>query len=53
MTRPTSIFHSDERRITEIWLQPIFDTLEQFARYLRKQRTNAARLIEESGLQAR
>jgi len=42
-----------QKRITEIGLQPIFDTPEQFARYLKEQRTNAARLIEESGFQAR
>src|SRR5229473_630907 len=42
-----------QKRITEIGLQPIFDTPEQFGRYLKEQRTNAARLIEESGFQAR
>src|SRR5215470_4857551 len=42
-----------QKRITEIGLQPIFDTPEQFARYLKEQRTNAALLIEESGFQAR
>jgi tripartite-type tricarboxylate transporter receptor subunit TctC len=42
-----------QKRLVDIGIQPIFDTPEQFARYLEEQRTNAARLIRESGFQAR
>src|SRR5438132_13498630 len=42
-----------QKRLIDIGIQPGFDTPEQFARYLEEQRTNAARLIQESGFQAR
>ena len=42
-----------QARLIDIGIQPIFDTPEHFARYLQEQRTNAARLIKESGFQAR
>jgi tripartite-type tricarboxylate transporter receptor subunit TctC len=42
-----------QKRLIDIGIQPVFDTPEQFARYLEEQRTNAARLIQESGFQAR
>ncbi len=42
-----------QARLIDIGIQPVFDTPEHFARYLQEQRTNAARLIKESGFQAR
>src|SRR5215467_12851804 len=42
-----------QARLIDIGIQPVFDTPEHFARYLREQRTNAVRLIKESGFQAR
>ena len=42
-----------QARLIDIGIQPVFDTPEHFARYLQEQRTNAARLIRESGFQAR
>jgi tripartite-type tricarboxylate transporter receptor subunit TctC len=42
-----------QKRLIDIGIQPVFDTPEQFARYLEEQRTNAARLIQESGFQVR
>lgn len=42
-----------QQRLIDIGIQPVFDTPEHFARYLQEQRTNAARLIKESGFQAR
>jgi tripartite-type tricarboxylate transporter receptor subunit TctC len=42
-----------QKRLIDIGIQPVFDTPEQFARYLEQQRTNAERLIRESGFQAR
>jgi tripartite-type tricarboxylate transporter receptor subunit TctC len=42
-----------QARLIDIGIQPVFDTPEHFARYLQQQRTNAARLIKESGFQAR
>jgi tripartite-type tricarboxylate transporter receptor subunit TctC len=41
------------KRLIDIGIQPVFDSPEQFARYLAEQRTNSARLIQESGFQAR
>ncbi len=42
-----------QKRLIDIGIQPVFDTPEQFARYLKEQRINAARLIAESGFQPR
>jgi tripartite-type tricarboxylate transporter receptor subunit TctC len=42
-----------QKRLIDIGIQPVFDTPDQFAHYLEEQRTNAARLIQESGFQAR
>ncbi|HEU4359479.1 MAG TPA: tripartite tricarboxylate transporter substrate binding protein [Xanthobacteraceae bacterium] len=42
-----------QQRLIDIGIQPVFDTPEHFARYLQEQRTNSARLIKESGFQAR
>jgi tripartite-type tricarboxylate transporter receptor subunit TctC len=42
-----------QKRLIDIGIQPVFDTPDQFAHYLEEQRTNAARLIRESGFQAR
>jgi tripartite-type tricarboxylate transporter receptor subunit TctC len=42
-----------QKRLIDIGIQPVFDNPEQFARYLAEQRTNSARLIQESGFQAR
>ncbi len=42
-----------QKRLIEIGIQPVFDTPEQFARYLKEQRINGARLIAESGFQPR
>ena len=41
------------KRLIDIGIQPIFDTPEQFGRYLKEQRINSARLIAESGFQPR
>ena len=40
-------------RLVDIGIVPVFDTPEHFARYLREQRENGARLIRESGFQPR
>jgi tripartite-type tricarboxylate transporter receptor subunit TctC len=42
-----------QKRLIDIGIQPIFDTPEQFGRYLKEQRVNSARLISESGFQPR
>ena len=42
-----------QKRLIDIGIQPVFDTPEQFARYLEEQRENAARLVRDSGFQAR
>jgi tripartite-type tricarboxylate transporter receptor subunit TctC len=42
-----------QKRLIDIGIQPVFDTPEQFARYLEEQRANAARLVRESGFQPR
>ena len=42
-----------QKRLIDIGIQPIFDTPEQFGRYLKEQRINSARLIAESGFQPR
>jgi tripartite-type tricarboxylate transporter receptor subunit TctC len=41
------------KRLIDIGIQPIFDTPEEFGRYLKEQRLNAAKLIAESGFQPR
>jgi tripartite-type tricarboxylate transporter receptor subunit TctC len=40
-------------RLTDIGIDPVFDTPEHLARYLEQQRANGARLIRESGFQPR
>jgi len=42
-----------QKRLIDIGIEPIFDTPEQFAAYLTAQRANSARLIRQSGFQAR
>ena len=42
-----------QKRLIDIGIQPVFDTPEQFVRYLEEQRANAARLVRDSGFQAR
>jgi len=42
-----------QKRLIDIGIQPIFDRPEQFGRYLKEQRSNAAKLIKESGFQPR
>ena len=42
-----------QKRLIDIGIQPIFDTPEQFGRYLKEQRINSARLIAELGFQPR
>ena len=42
-----------QKRLIDIGIQPIFDTPEQFGRYLKEQRINSARLIAESGFHPR
>jgi tripartite-type tricarboxylate transporter receptor subunit TctC len=42
-----------QKRLIDIGIQPIFDTPEQFGRYLKEQRINSERLISESGFQPR
>jgi tripartite-type tricarboxylate transporter receptor subunit TctC len=42
-----------QKRLIEIGIQPIFDAPEQFARYLKEQRANSERLIQDSGFPAR
>jgi tripartite-type tricarboxylate transporter receptor subunit TctC len=41
------------KRLIDIGLEPVFDTPEQFSRFLHAQRVNAARLIRESGFAPR
>jgi tripartite-type tricarboxylate transporter receptor subunit TctC len=42
-----------QKRLIDIGIQPVFDAPERFARYLEEQRANSARLIRDSGFQAR
>jgi tripartite-type tricarboxylate transporter receptor subunit TctC len=42
-----------QKRLIDIGIQPVFDTPEEFGRYLQEQRKNSARLIRESGFQPR
>ena len=42
-----------QKRLIDIGIQPIFDTPEQFGRYLKQQRINGEKLIRESGFQPR
>src|SRR5712691_1904392 len=42
-----------QKRLIDIGIKPVFDTPDHFARYLKEQRINAARLIAESGFQPR
>ncbi len=42
-----------KRRLIDIGIVPIFDTPEQFGRYLKEQRANSEKLIRESGFQPR
>jgi tripartite-type tricarboxylate transporter receptor subunit TctC len=42
-----------QKRLIDIGIEPVFDTPDQFAQYLKVQRRNGARLIQESGFQAR
>ena len=42
-----------QKRLIDIGIQPIFDTPEQFGRYLKEQRINSARLIAELGFHPR
>jgi tripartite-type tricarboxylate transporter receptor subunit TctC len=40
-------------RLTDIGIDPVFDTPEHLAQYLEQQRANGAKLIRESGFQPR
>jgi tripartite-type tricarboxylate transporter receptor subunit TctC len=40
-------------RLTDIGVDPVFDTPEHLAQYLERQRANGAKLIRESGFQPR
>jgi len=40
-----------QKRLIEMGLEPVFDTPEEFARFLAEQRTTAQRVVRESGLQ--
>jgi tripartite-type tricarboxylate transporter receptor subunit TctC len=42
-----------QKRLIDIGIQPVFDTPQQFAEYLKEQRRNGARLIRDSGFQPR
>ncbi len=42
-----------QKRLIDIGIEPVFNTPEQFAQYLKEQRVNSARLIRESGFQQR
>jgi tripartite-type tricarboxylate transporter receptor subunit TctC len=42
-----------QKRLIDIGIEPVFNTPEQFAQYLKEQRLNSARLIRESGFQQR
>jgi tripartite-type tricarboxylate transporter receptor subunit TctC len=42
-----------QKRLIDIGIEPVFDTPEQFAQYLKRQRTSAAQTIRESGFQPR
>ena len=42
-----------QKRLIDIGIQPVFDTPDEFGRYLKEQRLNGARLIKESGFQPR
>jgi tripartite-type tricarboxylate transporter receptor subunit TctC len=40
-------------RLTDIGIDPVFDTPEHLAQYLEQQRANGAKLIRDSGFQPR
>ena len=42
-----------QKRLIDIGIMPVFDSLEQFAEYLKNQRENGRKLIHESGFQPR
>jgi tripartite-type tricarboxylate transporter receptor subunit TctC len=42
-----------QKRLVDIGIVPIFDTPEEFGRYLKDQRINSERLVRESGFQPR
>lgn len=42
-----------QKRLIDIGIEPVFDTPEQFAQYLKRQRASAAQTIRESGFQPR
>jgi tripartite-type tricarboxylate transporter receptor subunit TctC len=42
-----------QKRLLDIGIEPVFDTPDQFGQYLKVQRRNGARLIQESGFQPR
>ena len=42
-----------QRRLIDIGIVPVFDTPEHFAEYLKEQRSNGRKLIQESGFQPR
>jgi tripartite-type tricarboxylate transporter receptor subunit TctC len=42
-----------QKRLIDIGIEPVFDTPEEFGRYLKEQRANSERLIRESGFQPR
>ena len=42
-----------QKRLLDIGIVPVFDTPDQFAQYIKVQRTNGKRLIQDSGFQPR
>ena len=42
-----------QKRLLDIGIVPVFDTPDQFAQYIKVQRTNGKRLIQDSGFQRR
>jgi tripartite-type tricarboxylate transporter receptor subunit TctC len=40
-----------QRRLIDAGLEPVFDTPEEFARFLKENRASAARIIKEAGLE--
>ena len=42
-----------QKRLVDIGIEPVFDTPEEFGRYLKEQRVNSERLIRASGFQPR
>jgi tripartite-type tricarboxylate transporter receptor subunit TctC len=42
-----------QKRLIDIGIEPVFDTPEHLAQYLKEQRVNSARLIRDSGFQQR